>query len=190
MVIPIILLIISCLGLVGLIVLFALPITTTILVSGQGSRWTMACGAHILGMTKNWSWQVPMTPAQKVKSTTGIDPRRIGQGILAVKIYRDFIMALWSRTSVTQFSCVLYLGLEEAATTAIVTGLLNNLLGPWVALHIAPNSSNPPMFGIYPLWGRVQVEGELTATWRFRVIGLLQAVTAVLLRVVYLVIRG
>ncbi len=175
-------------GLAGVIILMALPITTTIVFSGQGTQWVMAFHAHAMGMRISRSWPVP-TPKRKIRPTTGIDPKRLREGIHVFNVYRHFISVLWAQTQVTQFSCVGSLGLEEASTTAIMTGLVNNLVGLWVSLHIAPNSSSRPVFGIYPVWNRVHVEGELTATVTFRVGYLLQTLVGAAVRTLYLIFR-
>ncbi|WP_156023660.1 hypothetical protein [Sulfobacillus thermosulfidooxidans] len=167
-----------------------IPVTTTIKVFGQGTQWTMGFNANILGWHSNHAWQVPMTPAQKVKPTTGFDPKRVSQGFTGLTIYSHFVKTLWDRTSVTSFSCVLYLGLAEAASTALIIGLLNNLLGPWVSLRIAPRSSRRPVYGIYPVWDRVQFQGEFDATIRFRVINLVEASLAALIQAISLLIHG
>ncbi|WP_139061518.1 hypothetical protein [Sulfobacillus thermosulfidooxidans] len=166
------------------------PVTTTIKVSGQGTQWTMGFNAQILGWHSHHAWRVPMTPAQKVKPTTGFDPKRVSQGFTGLKIYSHFVKTLWDKTSVTNFSCVLYLGLAEAASTALIIGLLNNLLGPWVSLRIAPRSSRRPVYGIYPVWDRVQFQGEFHATLRFRVGSLVEASLQALIRAIFLFIHG
>ncbi len=167
-----------------------LPVTTAVQVSGQNVQWTVGFRASVLGWSKSRSWRVPMTAAQKAKPTTGWDPKRVAQGVAAFKIYRHFIEVLWAKTSVSDFSCVLHLGLPEASNTAVMTGLLNNLLGPWVTLHIAPKSSIRPVYGIYPSWDRMQIHGEFTATLRFRMLNVLQALMAALIRTGSLIIRG
>ncbi len=184
MVEPIIALIIIGIGLIGVITLLTLPITTTIGFSGEGAQWVIALDTRIMGMKSAQSWQLPKAPGRKTQASHS-DLKRIRQRIQALNAYRHFIRALWRKTSVTRFFCVGSVGLGEASTTAIITGIMNNLVGLWVSLHIAPNSSTRPIFGISPVWDRAHVAGEVTATLQFRVIDL----TTAAIRAVYITIR-
>ncbi len=169
--------VVLCLLLLAAGLLFA-HITTTVNINGEGSHWTMGYTSRYLGWRSVHSWQVPMTPAQAASPATGFDPRAVHKGISAMRLFLRFIRTLWSRTTVTAFQCAIHLGVGDAASTAMIVGSLNNFLGPWVSLRIAPRTEGRPEYGIYPAWDRAKVACEFHTTLKFRPIDISSALFA------------
>ncbi|MCY0907016.1 MAG: hypothetical protein OWR62_01355 [Sulfobacillus thermotolerans] len=150
-------------------------ITTTIEVTGRGRSWAMAYTGQFLAWRSRYAWTVPMTPAQHVKPMTGFDPKKVHRGVKFLKVYSRFVRKLWDSTTVEKFSCVVHLGVNEASSTALLVGFLNNVIGPWVSLRIAPQCESWPEYGVYPLWDQMGLTAHIRATVRFRPVDMTKA---------------
>ncbi len=171
-------------GLVVATLLFA-KIITTISVSGTGRDWSMAYASRFLGWRGGFSWKVPMSPAQSAKPTTGFDPKKVHKGMKMLRVFSRFTALLWKRTVVDEFSCVIHMGIDDASSTALLVGFVNNILGPWVSLRIAPQCTAAPEYGIYPLWDRAGISADFHATLKFRLFDISSAAVRALGQVAF-----
>lgn len=148
--------------------LWRLEIRTHIWIHGRNRRWMMGLSLIVGPFKLNEEWSIPLSPAQSAHPAATFDLSGIPRGMKALAVFVRIINELWIMVSIERFSCALEVGLADAASTALLVGLLSTVIGSWVQMRIAPRASNPEM-SVYANWEKTLIDMRLESIMHLRV---------------------
>lgn len=163
-----------------------LPMRMTLTLSLDHFVGHLSLRVRYAGLEMGDRWQIPSkTTSPPAPSTSNSDahkrhyfvlsPQQIREAVWALGVLRRLNENLWERMVIEHFVCDVAVGLGDAAYTATLTGLLDQLLAWWMWARIAPRSLKPPLFQVEPLFDARELRLNFSSIIRLTPSDIIQA---------------
>lgn len=135
-------------------------------LSGAGLVWQLQ--VRVRWGRWHWSetWSVPATPAAKVMGGTTLDLHEVRGGLVALRWYNRLSAELYDLVTITEAWGQAEVGVEDAASTALLTGWVSAVLGGWLGGRIAVRAATPPDLIVVPHWNQWRFAGNAGGAFR------------------------
>lgn len=134
-------------------------------LSGTGLVWQLTLAVR--WGRWHWSeiWSIPATPAAKATAGFAMDFREVRGGLVALRWYTRLSAELYELVTITEAWGQAEVGVEDAASTALLTGWVSAVLGGWLGGRIAVRAATPPELMVVPQWNQWMFAGNAGGTF-------------------------